>query len=550
MNKHNNSFIFYTPLLCAVFMALGIWLGNSIPKFGSRQTEGQDKLNEVLKLIDRAYVDDIDTDSLLEALMPELLSSLDPHSVYIPARDLQSVNEELDGSFSGIGIVFNLMTDTIVVDEVVSGGPSERVGLLPGDRIITVDDSICAGKGFVNSDVTKLLRGPAGTDVRLGILRPGAGDDLLPYTVTRGTVPVTTLDASYMITDNTGYIRINRFGSPTFNEFLTAAADLKFKGADSYIIDLRGNTGGYMEIANMMANEFLKADDPIVSMKGRLSDSSESYGANGRGSFADAKVTVLLDEYSASASEIFAGAIQDNDRGLVIGRRSFGKGLVQRQYPLADSSAVRLTIARYYTPSGRCIQRSYTLGDAASYQRDMIDRFTAGELFSVDSIRQNTDLIYHTVGGRTVYGGGGIMPDIFVPVDTVGYSKYYNKVVNAGLLQKYSFAYTDANRAVLNEAESVQDLLDILPHDSAIIADFVAYATREAKIPAQWYYINISRDLIVMYLKALIARDIFGTAAYYEVVNAYDPTVQRAIDEIEQGHADAPVTVGLNAAGD
>lgn len=531
----------WLPLIIAVSVVAGIFIGKRF--FGS-DTAGesplQQKIASMMSIIDEMYVDEIDTDSLLEESLPDIIAKLDPHSVYIPAKDLQSVNEELDVSFSGIGIQFTMLTDTITVNEVVSGGPAERVGLLAGDRIVTINDS--SAVGIDQNDVLKLLRGPKGSTVNLGIRRSSAPDKILPYTLTRDDIPVTSVDASYLVNPSTGFIRINKFGRTTYDEFITALQLLSNRGARRFIIDLRGNTGGYMEIANMMANEFLPAGAVIVSMHGRSPDSDDITYADGHGSFQGAEVAVLLDEYSASASEIFAGAIQDNDRGLVIGRRSFGKGLVQRQLPLSDSSALRITTARYYTPSGRCIQKRYTLGDAESYEMDLYERANHGETVSADSIRLDKTTTYFTTTGREVYGGGGIMPDIFVPVDTTGYSRYYYNVFNAGLLQKFAFSYADTARDRLDNARSTDDLLAMLPADDALLKQFVDYAQREAHIPAQWFYINISRNLIVKQLKALIARDIIGTNGFYEAMNITDPSVQRALKELDAGNARVPIT--------
>ncbi len=433
------------------------------------------------------------------------------------------------------------MADTITVNEVISGGPAERVGLMPGDRIVTIDDSVAIGDAWPQNRILSTLRGMKGSTVKLGIKRSSAPDRLLPFAVVRDDIPVTSLDASYMIDPTTGFIRVNKFGRNTYDEFFTALSLLSNQGAQRFIIDLRGNTGGFLEVANMMANEFLPAGATIVSMHGRSADSDNIIRANGHGSFQNAEIVVLLDEYSASSSEIFAGAIQDNDRGLVVGRRSFGKGLVQRQLPLADSSAVRITTARYYTPSGRCIQKRYTRGDAESYELDIYDRLNHGESLSADSIKLDKSVTFHTTTGREVYGGGGIMPDLFVPVDTTGYSKYYFNVVNAGLLQKFAFNYADAARETLSEPGNTMGLLSRLPSDSDLLSAFVSYAWREAKVPTQWYYINISRDLIVKQLKALIARDIVGLNGYYEAMNLTDPTVARALKEMEAGNTKAPI---------
>lgn len=531
----------WMPLIVAAALICGILLGKILPSGSSSSTPAQQKIAEMMDIISNLYVDDVDTDSLLEQSMADIMSKLDPHSVYIAAADLNSVNEELEGSFSGIGVTFTIMADTITINEVISGGPAERVGLMPGDRIVTINDSVAVGPSWPDKRVLSTLRGQKGTPVELGIKRSTAPGRLLPFTVVRDDIPVTTIDASYLINPTTGFIRVNKFGRNTFDEFFTELTLLANQGAKRFIIDLRGNTGGFLEIANMMANEFLPAGATIVSMHGRTSDSNSVFRANGQGSFQDAEVVVLLDEYSASSSEIFAGAIQDNDRGLVIGRRSFGKGLVQRQLPLSDSSALRITTARYYTPSGRCIQKRYTLGDNESYELDIYERLNHGESLSVDSIQLDKSVTFYTSTGREVYGGGGIMPDIFVPLDTLGYSKYYFNVVNAGLLQKFAFSYADAARDLLSSATDTSELLSKLPSDSELLSTFVAYASRSAGVPAQWYYINISRDLIVKQLKALIARDILGLSGYYEVMNLSDPAVARALEEMESGNLKAPI---------
>lgn len=530
----------WMPLIIAVALAGGIWLGRLMSGSGSSaDNASQSKIASMMEIIEAMYVEDIDTDSLLEEAMPEIIALLDPHSVYIPAADLQSVNDELEGSFSGIGVSFTMMSDTITINEIVSGGPAERVGLMAGDRIVTIDDSLAVG--WDQNKVLRTLRGAKGSTVNLGISRSSAPGKVLPYAVTRDDIPVTSIDAQYLIDPETAFIRVNKFGRTTYDEFFTALQLLSNQGARRFIIDLRGNTGGYLEIANMMANEFLPAGATIVSMHGRAPDSDDLIRANGHGSFRDAEVVVLLDEYSASSSEVFAGAIQDNDRGLVIGRRSFGKGLVQRQFPLPDSSALRITTARYYTPSGRCIQKSYTRGDSRSYEMDLYDRFSHGETLSADSIHLDKSQTFYTTTGREVYGGGGIMPDIFVPVDTTAFSRYYSNVVNAGLLQKFSFLFSDTNRLALSDVKTTGELLKRLPADGDLLTTFVDYARRQGGVAPQWYYINLSRDLIVRQLKALIARDIIGVNGYYEVMNLSDPAVARALDELKAGNAVAPI---------
>lgn len=506
-----------------------------------RSASGNNKLNTLLNIIGHEYVDAVDTDSLMETMYPQLLSGLDPHSVYIKAEDLEAVNSELEGSFSGIGITFNMLNDSINVLEVLSGGPSEKVGLLAGDRIVTINDSVVAGKKWSNEKVMSWLRGESGTKVRLGIRR-STSPELLPFEVTRGPIPVTSIDASYLIDDVTGYIRVNKFGRTTYDEFYTDMVKLRDAGAKRYVVDLRGNGGGFMEMAVMMANEFLPAGQLIVATHGRDESAESTAVSDGGGTFQDAELTVLIDEFSASASEIFAGAIQDHDRGLVVGRRSFGKGLVQRQMELPDGSAVRLTIARYYTPSGRCIQKTYTHGENLDYAHEIVDRYNSGEIFNGDSIKHDDSMIFKTDAGRVVYGGGGIMPDIFVPNDTAEITSYYLNVLNKGLLQKFSFDFTDRHRAELKNAGSVNAMLKVLPPDEELLVEFVDYAKSNG-VPAHWYYINISRKLIVKDLKALIARDVFGTSAFYKVNNLTDPTVVRALQEMRRGATRFPVGV-------
>ena len=527
----------WMPLALAVALVAGMWIGSSF--FNSRHSwNSRTKLDTILELIDKNYVDEIDTDSILEASFSGLMSHLDPHSVYIPASDLQSVNEELEGSFSGIGISFNMLGDTINVLEVISGGPSEKVGILPGDRIITINDSLVAGQKWENNKVMKHLRGPKGSVVRLGIKRPTAAE-LLPYEVTRDDIPVTSIDASYFLDNGIGYIKINKFGATTYSEFLTSAVTLMAEGAEKFIIDLRGNGGGFMDHAVLMANEFLPAGSPIVSIKGKHTSRNNATFSDGSGTLKDKEVVVLLDEFSASASEIFAGAMQDNDRGIIVGRRSFGKGLVQNQLELPDSSALRLTIARYYTPSGRCIQKDYAPG--VDYERELLNRYEHGELYTADSIKQDQSKQFTTLHGRTVYGGGGITPDIFVPNDTTGVTSYYINVVNAGLIQKYTFDYTDRNRETLSKSTDGRQLLTLLPDDDTLLQDFVAYAKKNGIAP-RWYYINLSRDLLVNSLKAMIARNIHGVQGYYEVANDTDPTVSVALDALYEGQTAFPIT--------
>ncbi|MDE7407220.1 MAG: S41 family peptidase [Muribaculaceae bacterium] len=537
--KKVNKIALWLPLIVAVSVAGGIWIGSKVLGDSAYSGKATRKLDEIFRLIEQSYVDNVNIDSITELTIPKFLERLDPHTVYIPAAELADVNSELEGSFSGVGVSFSIMNDTVTIVEIVSGGPAEKVGMLAGDRIITVNDSVIAGNGVTNRQVFGLLRGQKDTQVKLGIKRKSSAD-LLDFTVIRGDIPVTSIDSDYMLNDSVGYVKINKFGRTTYDEFINALALLQTEGAKSFVIDLRGNGGGFMEMAVLMANEFLSAGQPIVFTRGRGGNIEQAHFSDGHGSFKDAPIVVLLDEFSASASEILAGAIQDNDRGLIIGRRSFGKGLVQNQIELPDSSAVRLTVQRYYTPAGRCIQKVYTPGNPEAYTDELLNRFNNGEAFDADKISFDETLKYTTTTGRTVYGGGGIMPDIFVPSDTSSYTNYYIQVANAGLLQKFAFNYADVNRTKLEDCITAQEVMDNLPSDDALLQSFVSYAARNG-VPARWYYINISRPLIVNQLKALIARDVLGTSAYYEIVNGMDVTVKEALKAIEAGKAAFPI---------
>ena len=531
--KNLKNTMVWVPLIVALTFIAGLYTGGLLQRTPG-VSRAAHKLGTIMNLVASEYVEDVDLDSLVEMTLPALLANLDPHSVYIPKSRLTDVNDELESSFSGIGVQFMMQNDSITVLEVISGGPSEKVGLMAGDRIVTIDGEDVTNKNLSPDEVRSMLKGEAGTRVKLGIKRKSS-KSILDYEVTRGDIPVTSVDASYMLNDSVGFIRVNRFGRSTFEEYYMALMLLRAEGAKSFIIDLRGNTGGFMEVAIYMANEFLDEGDVIVQQRGRNGRNNDEVRANGKGSFRDYPVVVLLDEFSASSSEIFAGALQDNDRGLIVGRRSFGKGLIQRQVDLPDSSAIRLTIARYYTPSGRCIQKDYT--DTETYERDIAERYNHGEAFERDSVKLNIEDSYRTAHGREVFGGGGIMPDIFVPYDTTGVTNYYIAVANAGLLQRFAFEFCDLNRDMLTEAEDVEAAL---PADGVLLRSFVSYAGQNG-IPARWYYINLSRDLIVNQLKALILRDILGQSAYYEVTNRRDNTVQRALQEIEDGNAAFPL---------
>ena len=538
MNKKNLGLV-ALPLLLTLGIVGGIFIG----KYITRRTLSmeEEKLRTVLRLIESEYVDEIDIDSLIEASFPDLLTSLDPHSAYIPASELTAVNEDLEGSFSGVGVSFQIVSDTVRVVEVIAGGPAEKVGILPGDRIIKADTVSLTGSKISSEDVFKNLRGQKGSKVVLTIKRANS-PKLVNFDVIRGDIPVNSVDVAYMLNDSTGYLRVTKFARNTYNEFFTALNDLKAEGARKYVIDLRSNSGGFMDQAIYMANEFLPAGRMIVYTKGRRPENETMAISDGSGSFHDAEITVLTNEYSASASEIFSGAIQDNDRGLVIGRRSFGKGLVQNQTELPDSSAVRLTVARYYTPSGRSIQKEYTRGRDGKYDMDIVDRYAHGEFYNVDSIKQDKDKIFHTGNGRTVYGGGGIMPDVFVAEDTTGYTSYYVNVSNQGLIQKYAYSVADRYRDMIGEQKTIDRLLKVLPRDNTLLDNFVQFAVKNG-VPARWYYINQSRKLILDQIKATIARDVLGYPAFIEMLNESDPTVKKALDALDRG--ESPIDIKL-----
>jgi carboxyl-terminal processing protease len=502
---------------------------NSLGGFLETLRSPSSKIDNILRLVEKNYVDTVNTVEITEELALQLISKLDPHSVYIPAQDLEIVNNELEGSFSGIGVQFNIQNDTIMVISVISGGPSEKAGLMAGDRIVMVDDSLFAGKHINNEKVMRTLRGQHQTKVKLGIMRVGT-PEMLNYTITRDNIPVTSIDISYMVAPATGLIKVNKFGESTYREFLTAIAALKSLGATKFIIDLRENSGGYLERAIAMINEFLPAQQLIVYTEGKSYPRFDAR-SDGTGSCINNPVAVLIDEFSASASEIFAGAIQDNDRGLVIGRRSFGKGLVQQQFDLKDGSAIRLTVARYYTPSGRSIQKPYERGKGDEYNLDILNRLVHGEFDTADSIKTNDSIEYKTSSGRTVYGGGGIMPDIFIPRDTSEFTDYFAKVVNYGHIYQFAFAYTDQHRtrlATIKNWEAMEKHLD----NQNLVAEFVSYAEKKGVklVPTQ---LELSRNIISTRLKAFISRNILGDEGFYPILFKNDPAVLRAIQELK-----------------
>lgn len=539
MRIKHNSIIWY-PLVISIAIVLGIVIGNYIST--KKFTLDKDrKINAVLNLIQSEYVDSIDVKDLVEQAIPAIIGNLDPHSYYIPASDIRAENEKLDGSMSGIGVSFFMMNDTANVDQVIPNGPAEKVGMLAGDRIISVNGESIVGGTLTAEGIRSKIRGEKGTKVRIGVKR-NTSKKTLTFTITRDDIPMNTIDVSYMLDDKTGYIKIAQFGKNTYDEFFAALSKLKKDGASRYIVDLRGNPGGYMEMAILMVNEFLEQGELIVYTKGRKEREDIQVWSDDQGSFHNAQVAVLIDEYSASASEIMAGALQDNDRGLVVGRRSFGKGLVQKQIYLPDSSAIRLTIARYYTPSHRCIQKDYTLGDEDDYSKELYDRYSHGELYSADSIKVDKSKIFRTANGRIVYGGGGIVPDIFVPNDTTGITTYYRAVANLGLLQQYVYTYVDINRDQLKNVKTVKQLMGMMPSDDALTYDFVCYA-RDNGVPMRWYYINLSRSLIARQLRALVIRDVLGSEEFYRYYNRTDNTVNAALKALNDGKGKFPITL-------
>ena len=535
MKNNNTRFI---PFLLAICLIAGIAIGTfyanhfSGNKLGIINTSSN-KLNALLRIIDDQYVDTVNMGELVEEAMPQILSELDPHSSYIPAKDLEAVNADLKGSFSGIGIQFTIQNDTIHVNSVIQGGPSEKVGLMAGDRIVEVDDSAFVGKIVTNSEAMKRLKGEKGSKVKLGVYRPGE-KDLLHFTVIRGNIPVKSIDAAYMINEKVGYIKVNKFGETTYPELLIALAKLNQKNCEGLIVDLRGNTGGYMAAAIQMVNEFLPNNRLIVYTQGRKSP-REDYNPNGTGSNQKMPLVVLVDEGSASASEIFAGAIQDNDRGTIVGRRSFGKGLVQQPIEFSDGSAIRLTIARYYTPSGRCIQKPYEKGKESEYELDLLTRYEHGEFFSADSIKQDETEVYHTRLGRPVYGGGGIMPDIFVPQDTTGMTSYFRMAANRGLIIRYTFDYTDQNRSTLQKYDTPEKMEAYLKGQN-LLNKFAAWAEKKG-LKRRNNLMMKSRRLFEMSLYGNIIYNMLGMEAYVEYLNESDKTVLKAVEILEKGES-------------
>lgn len=526
-NKHR-----YTPLYMSLCMIAGVFIGMFYSGHFNRSSlsiinsTSANKLGNLLETIGLYYVDEVDMDSLIENSIPLILKELDPHSSYIAASDVQDAEEQLSSSFSGIGVSFTMQKDTVNVMQVIKGGPAEKVGILPGDRIITADTDMLVG--MENTTVMKHLKGPKGSKVKLGIKRRSS-DNLIYYDVVRGDIPLKSVEAAYMINDHTGYLHVTSFSEKTYDELVVALVELSVKGMEDLIIDLRGNHGGYMQIAIQMANEFLSRNKLIVYTEG-VHSKREDYYSNGRGSFQSLPLVVLVDDASASASEIFAGAMQDNDRATIIGRRTFGKGLVQQPLSFKDNSQVRLTIARYYTPSGRCIQKPYVHGHDDEYEMELLSRYERGEYFSEDSIK-NTGPAFHTTLGRKVYGGGGVRPDIFVPEDTTSITSYYREAMIDGYIREFCFSYTDDNREKLLEYKTVDELVGYLKKQM-LLDKFAAHA-EQAGLQRRNLMLQQSRKLFERAIFGNIIYNIHSTQEYQEYMNKDDLSVQKALQVID-----------------
>ena len=532
-NKKNR----YVPLLMAVCVALGIIMGTFYANHfsGNRLNiinSGSNRLNNLLHIIDDQYVDNVNIDSLVDKAIPQILSDLDPHSVYITAKDVQAANDDLKGSFSGVGIEFNIRQDTLHVQNVVKNAPAERAGILAGDKIVRIDGKPFVGKEVTNEEAMRRLKGPKDTKVRIGVVRFGQ-KKIKEFTVVRGDIPQKSITATYMLNDETGYIRIKNFGETTYPELLIALAKLSQSDFKNLIIDLRDNTGGYLQSAVQMANEFLPKNKLVVYTQGRKSQ-RQDYISDGHGSYQKIPLVVLINEGSASASEIFAGAMQDNDRATIIGRRSFGKGLVQQQMAFTDGSMIRLTIARYYTPSGRSIQKPYIAGDDEEYGQDIYSRYQHGEFFSQDSIK-HTGPAYHTGLGRVVYGGGGITPDIFVPEDTLGMTSYFKQAGMSGLILQFAYTYTDNNRQKLSRYKSMPELAAYLDKQG-LVEQFVAYADKHG-LQRRNLMVRRSHKLLERFILSRIIYNILDDEAWTAYINLDDPVIKAALKVFKENAA-------------
>ena len=535
MKQNKNSRLM--PFLMALCVVIGILIGTFYANHfsGNRLNiinSGSNRLNNLLHIIDDQYVDAVNLDSLVDKAIPQILSDLDPHSVYISAKDVQQATDDLKGSFSGIGVEFVIREDTIHIQGIIKDGPAERAGLLAGDKIVSVDDKPFVGKIVTNEEAMHRLKGKKGTKVKVGVVRYGH-KAVKTFTITRDDIPQKSVSAAYMIDDSTGYIKIKNFGENTYPEMLVALAELSQEQFSNLIIDLRDNTGGYLTAATQMINEFLPGNRLIVYTEGRKSPRQE-YKSDGRGTYQTIPLVVLINESSASASEIFAGAMQDNDRATIIGRRSFGKGLVQKQIGFNDGSMIRLTVARYYTPSGRCIQKPYQAGDEKGYEEDLVARYKHGEFFSQDSIK-HTGPAYHTRNGRVVYGGGGITPDIFVPEDTLGVTSYYRMASMSGLILQYAFVYTDDNRLKLNNFTEMMALAEYLDKQN-LVDQFATYADKHG-LQRRNLMIRKSHHLLQRYLYSRVIYNIMDEDDWIQYLNLDDNVVKKALEVFRRNEA-------------
>lgn len=533
LNKTNR----YMPLWLALCVILGILIGTFYANHfsGNRLSiinSGSNRLNNLLHVIDDQYVDSVNMNDLVEKAIPQILAELDPHSTYISAKDVQAANDDLRGSFSGVGIEFVIRKDTIHIQNVIEGGPAENAGLQAGDKIVSVDGDNFVGEKVTNEEAMRRLKGPRGTKVKIGVMRYHQAD-VKYYTVTRDDITTHSISATYMLDNTTGYIKIKNFGENTWGEVLSSLAQLESEGFERLVIDLRDNVGGYMTSAIQIADEFLPRNCRIVYTEGRKQPRQE-FMSTGKGSYQKIPLVVLINEVSASASEIFAGAIQDNDRGTVIGRRSFGKGLVQQQMDFADGGLIRLTIARYYTPSGRCIQKPYTDGKDRDYEEDLLQRYQRGEYFSQDSIK-HTGPAYHTRIGRTVYGGGGITPDIFVPEDTADVTSYYKEAAMSGLILQFAFEYTDDNRDKMKSLKTMKELLTYLKRQN-LVEQFANYAEKNG-LKRRNLMIQKSHSLLDKYINSRIIYNMLDEQAWMEYLNIDDPTVAKALKVLRANEA-------------
>ena len=527
----------FVPVLMALCIVIGIVIGTFYANHfsGNRLSiinSSSNKLNNLLHIIDDQYVDTVNMDQLVEKAMPQILAELDPHSPYISAKDVQTANDDLKGSFSGVGIEFTIREDTLHVQNVINNGPAEKAGIIAGDKLVSIDNKPFVGKICTNEEAMHRLKGAKDTKVKLGIIRYGE-TKVRYFDITRGDIPQKSISATYMLDDNTGYIKVKSFGETTYPELLIALAKLSQEQVSNLVIDLRDNTGGYLASAVQMANEFLPKGRLIVYTQGRKSP-RQDYRSDGRGSYQNIPLIVLINEGSASASEIFAGAIQDNDRGTIIGRRSFGKGLVQQPIEFPDGSMIRLTVARYYTPSGRCIQKPYVTGDDKDYEKDLLSRYQHGEYFSKDSIK-HTGPAYHTNIGRLVYGGGGITPDIFVAEDTLGITSYYKEAGMSGLILTFAFSYTDDNRIKLNNFKEMTEMADYLKNQNTV-EKFANYADKHG-LQRRNLMIKKSHKLLETFINSRIIYNMMNEEAWNEYLNSDDPTIDAALNVFKTNSA-------------